>query len=187
MDNILRAPLCSWGSFWLFHITMFFEGALKWSGEPEGALCANWSWGYVLILSEVSILYLVWLIHLVAIGYRSYCGIILIPWLPSDKGAPTFLEGLLHTFKRCPKKSSTWILFTFSLDKKGLGVLYLVLSEGFFLPHLLLFCRRGKVKIEVNKKLRLDLLFRFLFTDPPCHVVTLKSVVWSMPWAREMW
>ena len=55
------------------------EGAPKWSGELEGAFCTTWSCGYVLILSAVSLLFPVCLVHSAVIFWRYYCEIILVP------------------------------------------------------------------------------------------------------------
>ena len=93
LENLLRALLCSWVSLWLFRVLTFSEGAPKWSGELEGTLWATWSLGYVIIFLAVSLLSSGCLVHLVAIVWQRSCGVILVPWGPSDKGDPRFFGG----------------------------------------------------------------------------------------------
>ena len=115
--KLLRGLLCCLGYFWLFPVLTFFEGALKLSGELEGAFCTNLYWGYVLIFSAVSLSYTGWPIHSADIVWRHSCGIILVPGFPSDKGAPKFLEGLLCDCERCPWELLPYLLVSSSLEK----------------------------------------------------------------------
>ena len=76
---------------------------------------------------EVSLLSPGYLVHLGDIGWCQYCGVILVPWFPSDKGAPKFLEVLLCSCNRCTGKYYPCLLFVLSLDKEGInGLSYLL-------------------------------------------------------------
>ena len=57
---------------------------LKWSEELDVYFCATWSWGSVLVFFAVSLLLLYCLVHSDAIFWMRSCGIILVPWFPSD-------------------------------------------------------------------------------------------------------
>ena len=63
----------------------FSEGYLKWSDEIDVSLRATWSWGYVPIFSEVSLLLMGCLVHSASIEWQISCWIILVSWFPSDK------------------------------------------------------------------------------------------------------
>ena len=117
LENLLRALLCSWWSFWLFRVLTFSEGDLKWSGELEGAFYATWYWWSILILLVVYLLSPGFLVHSSAIGWHCSCGIILVPWFPYDKGAPKFSEGLIRDFEWFTWGSLTYLLVNSSNDK----------------------------------------------------------------------
>ena len=111
----------------------------------------------------------------------------MVPWLTFDKWDMIVLEGLLRDCERCPCESLTYLLVLSYLDEEGLMGKYYLLYEGiyFFFPYLLLLCRGGEVKIEVNKEIEVRLVISILVTYLPYNVATLKSDVCSMPWAWD--
>ena len=103
--------------------------------EPWNGLVKLWALSAQLglrIYSSLLVIYLFFpgcLVHLADIGWQSSCGIILVPWFPSDKGDLKFSEGLLFSCKLCPGKSSTCLLFSLSLDEEGLNSMSYLLNK----------------------------------------------------------
>ena len=116
-ENFLRNLLRSSG----FHLMVWYptisDGDPKLSKELDRAFHAVWPWVSVTIFLSISTLVSRSLVPLTALSLHWSHGLVLSPLVKFQKGAPTLLEGLLPYCKWCPRKSSTCLLFTSSLEK----------------------------------------------------------------------
>ena len=98
LENRLRGPLRSWGSFYFSMFLTFLEGFLKCSGTLSNCSRASWllcpirylRWSLILSLG-------IWVSYRSS-GGTSFWGLLLFSQFPHDeKGAPEFLKALLYS------------------------------------------------------------------------------------------
>ena len=118
MENLSRYPLCSRGFRLIFIYLIFLEGSSKLSGGIEGDFRVTWSWGSAPIVPVVSLLYLDWLVHPVAILWLSLGGILIGTLVPFCKGLQSIWRYWFAIVSDVPGSFLPTFCYCCSLTKK---------------------------------------------------------------------
>ena len=131
LDNLLRVPLRSWGSFGFSTSSMFLEGVPKFlafffQSFPRELACLSCpvSLGIFAIFSGSLTVWLLACQHF-------FCYICCLKVLNFLGGSPNFSEGLLRNCEWYPGKSDPCLLFPLSCDVEGFGGLIPLHPTGF--------------------------------------------------------